>query len=1535
MSEPNQVVSEQPLEQDQQQDQQEAVELPLQFEVTLLVPSQSFAPLAHLANQPRTKTVDGLLEVPYPVTAADAVQELKNILTESPEGFWLGAFGFVPVVADQVGTTSVETGVEGEEPQEVPTYGPWYPLNPPTPDPKAPIADPKVWRLNSEGVLGDFCEIATVFADLEGKKAGLKLVYTSFSPLAINTHVLRFRDTLFGTLPSLSTNVTYDPSTISISSGATLYPTIRGSTATEAPVTTESEVKGKKAGKATKKTEAPAPAAESTEEAPAATESTPHAFTDFNLKEITPYTFLEQLKPATSLSQSSPCVKSLAVSPWSPPPHARKLRGDHLYLVLTTLEGDIFNITGNSSGFWVSKSTSGAFDPLPKVPAPRGVRATPYQSIFELATSLSPLFSKALVKLMDASSPSLNIQTDIYATLPITHGIPAASWIVPTPVHAPDAFRTQLAYLLTTTTSADVLPPARDWNDEMGQYRDLPQDNLPERLLRERLIHRLQCDFATSATRAAVSIVRGDVAPLNPNEPVEAQTYIHNNMLFTRAEDAIKVFGHLGGNEASRVAAAKDIAGVSLLENFDIKGLSTMTTVVIDYLGERWVVQSLIPGLFKTKEEDDAVKALEQGDVLPDVFPDGDEKAVEAAKQAIANDKPFPNMETPNREDYPSSGAFRIVYGSANPEEPYNKIRSSPYFEKIAEAVAEKLNFAKHKVTSATGEVTELWTSADMHGISAPDGKSYFIDCFRLHLTDIEFLENNLNGALYKDATDAQTNGVHDPAPYPHRLTLLRPELVEAFRESKLEKWIEARVIEVKAKMAEDEKAASSVESELKEAAADASEPAGPKVRPPPPVIQASDFKYSFNPDAFLEKEPNEDGTPSSPLYDPEEESTKNVREASKYLRETVLPEFVVTAALVPQAFTDGFFLSKLLHRKGINIRYIGMLADIAEQKGMDLEYPRQTAKYDIEHGLKAFKGTLQNAMVARAAKHSLNRYLRSSNAYDHASVISHFLNCFAGSARDPHPTPELVSLPTGATSSRTWTTLTPASLRQELLTEIEARFRYSLPSSFFEAPSFNPTRLVREVCLRVGIQLAYRSYDFGPAPTANGVHPSSTDDEKPEASTSTTETSSASKKKKKKTGTAKVAEEPVKAQQSTSTFRPDDVLNLMPVTKTTTFKSSVAEDTYAHGTNSMEKGEFLIGQELVQDALNFFEQVYGSVHVESASRFHNLGLMYHNYAQTAFRKLQAHETAEDQLKNLAPDAQPETKKRIAEFLLEDPNVARTEAEQFVQSAVRMLRQSVIIAERTFGLDAPETIQQYHDLSLLENSIGNTDTGLRLAKHALALLTSAHGPNHLNALNILQHVASSVQTRDGVTASIPLLHQCYELASTIYGAETVQAAMYQWSLAQVYALTGNFSDAITSGEAAVAVYKKFFAEDSKELVETANFLTLVKDASGRETREAEERAERLRKKFPRLMENKDLRARVGASSLGHVSKAKGKAPAQAEIVVEPEAAAKKPTYAPKSNLSVDELVSFIQGAPVASSSKTARKRKSSPPAASA
>lgn len=148
--------------------------------MTLLIPTQSFIALG---AQPAKTTSDGFLELPLPIALTDAVHDLRAIITDAPEGFWLGAFSLAPYFAEEIATNGA-----AEEGQEK-SYGEWQKLLPPPRKDLAPgEVDAESWSLNEHGVLGDFSDLTAVFggdaAKWDGKKRALKVTLSASRSLS-------------------------------------------------------------------------------------------------------------------------------------------------------------------------------------------------------------------------------------------------------------------------------------------------------------------------------------------------------------------------------------------------------------------------------------------------------------------------------------------------------------------------------------------------------------------------------------------------------------------------------------------------------------------------------------------------------------------------------------------------------------------------------------------------------------------------------------------------------------------------------------------------------------------------------------------------------------------------------------------------------------------------------------------------------------------------------------------------------------------------------------------------------------------------------------------------------------------------------------------------------------------------------------------------------------------------------------------------------------------------------------------------------
>jgi protein TIF31 len=587
------------------------------------------------------------------------------------------------------------------------------------------------------------------------------------------------------------------------------------------------------------------------------------------------------LCPSKNQSHPLATVKSLLLSQWNPPPPHRRTQGDLLYITFTTLEGDLYHITGHIRGFFVSRSTNQKFDPTPKHP-----QKLPTHSLLTLLQNLSPQFTNTF-----ASLHSTDVNAEILSDAPLANALPAFPWLVQPPQISPDSARTQKPWLEALSEGQGNL---RDWNDEIQSTRSLPSTGIRERLIRERLLQKSLADFSACATTAAMLVRRGELLPLDPvpethehgeinaREDQTGTMWHYNNIFLSLgAEDVLGSFESEGGGEASRVAVGKDVIGVGrvnalLLESSDTdekpeNALCTLGTVIVDYLGERLVAQSVVPGIFQqTPESKD--------------------------------------------EDSAAAGAHRIVYGGVDNGE---KVFMDPGFDEKFRKLMDKLHIKRHDVweipkkvkgehvNGVNGDSPErkkrtLRTSLETKGLLGADGRNYVLDLYKLAPVDIAFIDEH-----YSSTDDS----------YPHRLAFLRNECVDAFWESKLRAWISA-------KLAERQKSDSTETKEDSAEEQDDSEKENEK-------IDISGFECALNPDVFTLSQ--------APVTDEEKqrmhEDEQDVRDCCAFLREKLIPDLMKELSDGSGGWpVDGKSLTSIMHRNGVNVRYLGKIVESCGQ---------------------------------------------------------------------------------------------------------------------------------------------------------------------------------------------------------------------------------------------------------------------------------------------------------------------------------------------------------------------------------------------------------------------------------------------------------------------------------------------------------------------------------------------------------------------------------------------------------------------------
>lgn len=993
---------------------------------------------------------------------------------------------------------------------------------------------------------------------------------------------------------------------------------------------------------------------------------------------------LTELIPPTS-EPAPKTVKQISLSSWNPPPPHLRQRGHLLYLVVSTNEGEQYQITSHVSGFYVNKSSNAKFDPFPR-PAPKGQSAHSLLSLIEL---VSPSFTESFTKLQD-----YNNQKDPLATFQITNAIPAAPWVVPSPssslcTHLPDPARSQETYLLNGVENTDTL---RDWNEEFQSAKELPRETVQDRVFRERLISKLFADYNEAATRGAVMVARGEIAPLNPTECRDAQIFVYNNIFFSFGADGVGTFTSEGGDEAARVATGKDVAGVKLVNQLDIEGLFTPATVVVDYLGSRIVGQSIVPGIFKQREPGE--NQIDYGAV------DG--------KDTVAADERF-----------------------------------APGFAQLSKALKVK----KHPVWDKDGKRFDLEASVETKGLLGTDARKYVLDLYRISPLDIAWLDED---GLPEDG-DA----------YPHRMTVLRPELVDSFSRYRLKQWVDKEV----ARRAEEKKEKEGEEPEENEKAKEeknaeegekssegegegggAGDEASKEEENQPNL---ADFKFALNPDAFSGQVPQTDEEKAEFAADEEE-----VRAAGAYLREQVIPDLLKELSDSEISFPmDGQSLSRLLHKRGINVRYLGKVAELSN-----------------DGRLRCLREICVQDMIARAFKHISATYLRYLPMPAVPAAVSHLLNCLLGHKFNDKPVAELDSDIRSLYADANWSfeQVTPESLRENIEEQILQRFRYELDDEWHNL--VRPIQLLREVSLKLGIQVQAKDYAF----TADAVAAAPTKTEKAVANGQTNGESGGSKKKKKNRAREASPPEPV-APVNVHTFNPEDIVDLVPLIKDSSPRSALAEEALEAGRISLIQNQRKLGQELLLESLSLHEQIYGILHPEVARVYNSLSMLYYQLDEK-------------------------------------------------EAAVDLARKAIIVAERTVGVDSAETLLNYLNLSLFLHQIGDSKGALVYSKHALKMWKVIYGPDHPDSITTLNNAAVMLQHLKAYHESRLWFEESLRVCESVFGKQSINTATLLFQLAQALALDRDSKAAVTRMRESYNVFLAELGPDDKNTKEAESWL---------------------------------------------------------------------------------------------------------------
>ncbi|KAK2847177.1 hypothetical protein Q5P01_010176 [Channa striata] len=1061
---------------------------------------------------------------------------------------------------------------------------------------------------------------------------------------------------------------------------------------------------------------------------------------------------LVPLQPQNKEWKPMQCLKVLTMSGWNPPPGNRKMHGDLMYLYIVTVEERHVSVTASTRGFYLNQSTTYTFNPKPANPSFLS------HSLVELLSQISPAFKKnftALQKKRVQRHPFERIATPFQVY----------SWTAPQVDHAMDCVRAEDAYTSRLGYEEHIPGQTRDWNEELQTTRELPRKNLPERLLRERAIFKVHSDFAAAATRGAMAVIDGNVMAINPGEETRMQMFIWNNIFFSLGFDVRDHYRELGGDAAAHAAPTNDLNGVRAYGAVDVEGLYTLGTVVVDYRGYRVTAQSIIPGILEREQEQS------------------------------------------------------VIYGSID----FGKtvVSHSKYLE-LLEKTSRPLKIQRHRVLNEKNDVVELCSSVECKGIIGNDGRHYILDLLRTFPPDLNFLP--VDG----EELPPESHRHGFPRQHRHRLACLRQELIEAFVEHRYLLFMRMAALQLMQQKANKDsnkidtpaitetstessndttqtqsatsdstnttevstevstdgtsQTDSSMSAASKAATNSEENSSEPNTNGPldPAATQNGECKNPLEGKEFEDSIPGlaqakelaetlvaEDGSGIDPKsrevvlnackavgsisntsfdirFNPDifspgvrfpEDSVDDVQKQKQLLKDAAV--FLVSCqipSLIKDCLDhstlpmDGATFTEALHQRGINVRYLGTVLEFVE---------KTAAKAQLEHIHRI--GICE--LITRCAKHIFKTYLQCVELSALSAAVSHFLNCFLSSFPDAvaHlPPDELVSrrksrkrrnrVPGGGDNTA-WASLTPTELWKNIASEAQSYYHFNLQcesvDQVVEKYGFQKITLLREISIKTGIQILIKEYNFD--------------------------------------------------SRHKPAFTEEDILNIFPVVKHVNPKASDAFHFFQSGQAKVQQGFLKEGCELINEALNLFNNVYGAMHVEICACLRLLARL--NY------------------------------------------IMGDHAE-----ALSNQQKAVLMSERVLGIEHPNTIQEYMHLALYCFANGQLSTALKLLYRGRYLMLLVCGEDHPEMALLDSNIGLVLHGVMEYDLSLRFLENALTINTKYHGPRSLKVALSHHLVARVYESKAEFRSALQHEKEGYTIYKNQMGEAHEKTKESSEYL---------------------------------------------------------------------------------------------------------------
>eukprot|EP00850_Spirogloea_muscicola_P020632 SM000222S06973 [mRNA] locus=s222:140907:151145:+ [translate_table: standard] len=1065
--------------------------------------------------------------------------------------------------------------------------------------------------------------------------------------------------------------------------------------------------------------------------------------------------------------------ESISFSSFNPVPGHRRLQGDLFYLDVVLHAKSTFCVTAHTQGFTVNRSKGSVLDARPREPL------TTASTLIGLLKTVSNKFATGFVEVLEA-------KTQMHPFENMAPPLTPNTWLGPHPLpdHKRDVARAEDA--LISPHGTDLLGVQRDWNEELQSCRELPDGTLQERIMRDRALFRVSCEFVEAAVKGAKAVIGRSIPAINPADPDRFHMYVHNNIFYSFAVDGdFLVLQQLREQEileqqqkqqglnpkSSPTSAEAEQAGSGSSAQNEIQeeavqatsGNGTASsgaaetgnqpaTVVSDIIVQSEQV-SVDDESVDTKGPDAGDKPSAEGDKVGEEAAQDASQAAETAEQATyasanndlrgtraLNEANVKGLHTLAMAlvDYRGHRVIAqsiipgILYGDKTASLLYGSVENGKkinWNEKFHDALLEAgraLHIKEHRVEDGKGGVVLLCAPAECKGIEGADDRRYILDLMRATPRDANYLEDGLSAQRY----------------------ILRPELVSAFckaqeaaagkveegqdpqhlDKSKVTSILKPVALETSEGEPADKESKEHAVEENKDGAAVGTEAAGNTGAPAAVLLNPNvftSFKLAGSPEEIAADE-------------------ELVRKAGTYLVDSVLPRLVKDFTAVDLSPMDGQTLSEALQGKGVNVRYLGKLTSLTKE----LPHIYQLC---IEE------------MIVRSAKKVLKAVLRETLDHDVGGAIAHFINCLLGAqplakvaasgepervAAEAPPslaeTSEQESKPAEEAAEVDATAAPPASSSSETAapeadsrpgyTRITAdmvwgdireavRHKYKYTLDEDVHGSLRKLLTLRNLCQKLGVTMAARDYDFS-------------------------------------------KEDPLALS---------DVQDLQPTVKHAIPVCKDARQLVEQGRKCLNESNLNKAYELFSEANNILTQVCGPLHREVGNCYRFLAMVLYHAGE-------------------------------------------------LQAAIQNQQRELIINERCLSLDHPDTAHSYGNMALFYHGLGQTELALRHMSRTLQLLGVTCGPNHPDVAATFINLAMMYQDTGKMSIALRYLQEALKRNEKLLGPEHNQTAMCYHALAIAFSAIGAYKLSVQHEKSAHSIFLKHLGENDPRTLDSATWV---------------------------------------------------------------------------------------------------------------